>query len=88
VNVFGELRFSLTTHIINRWRQRIDEHATYEGISIAIKEIAEKGSKYSVDEKHYRICYNGICVVFMKLSPLHALAKTVYEREESTLSAV
>lgn len=90
VNVLGETRdkFSITTHLIKRWRERVNSLATYDEITLAVKEIVEHGNKYPVDDKHYRICHNGFCVIFMKLSPLHSLAKTVYERDETTLSAV
>jgi hypothetical protein len=88
VNVLGETtKFSVTTHLIYRWRERIG-NGSYDEISSAVKEIVKNGTKYPVDDCHYRICYEGVCVIFMQLSPLHALAKTVYLREENTLSAV
>jgi hypothetical protein len=90
VNVLGEtsIKYSITTHFIERWRQRVNPHSSYDQIHEGIKSIIKYGNRYEIDDNHYRICHAGFCVVFMKLSPLHSLAKTVYEREESTLSAV
>jgi hypothetical protein len=88
VNVLGEtVKFSVTTHLIKRWRERVG-NGSYDEITSAVKDIVKKGTKYTVDDCHYRICHGGLCVIFMQLSPLHALAKTVYERDETTLSAV
>lgn len=87
MNIFGtnvEERYSLTSHIIERWRKRIG-YASYDEIKLAINTIVNNGTSYPIDENHYRICYNGICVVFMKLSPLHSLAKTVYKKDEDDL---
>jgi hypothetical protein len=86
VNILGnnELkeRYSLTSHIVKRWRQRIEKNITYDEIREKVDEIIDNGIKRTVDDKHYRICYKDICVVFMKLSPLHSLAKTVYIKSE------
>ena len=81
-------RLSITTHFIQRWQQRIDPSATGDVIRRTVNEIIKNGNKYYVDESHYRMCYNGICIILMQLSPLHSLAKTVYVRDEETLSAV
>lgn len=83
----ADFRLSTTTHLVKRWRERIDPSATAELVRENINEIIKNGNKYHVDDLHYRMCYNGICVIFMILSPLHSLAKTVYLRDEETLSA-
>lgn len=78
----------MTTHFIRRWKERIDSSATGIEIREKVNEIIEKGNKYPIDGSHYRMCYDGICVILMRLSPLHSLAKTAYIRDESTLSAI
>jgi hypothetical protein len=88
VSIFGnsevEEKYSLTSHIISRWRKRIGD-GNHKKIKFEIHNIINNGIKFPIDESHYRICYNGICVVFMKLSPLHSLAKTVYKKDENEL---
>jgi hypothetical protein len=91
VNIFGnsniEDRNSLSSHFVKRWRDRIG-YATYDEIKTKVHNIVNNGTKYPIDNMHYRICYEGICVVFLKLSPLHSLAKTVYHKDEEDLSAI
>lgn len=81
-------RLSITNHFVKRWKERIDPSATGEMIRDNVNEILTKGNKYPIDESHYRMCYNGICIILMRLSPLHSLAKTAYVRDEETLSAI
>lgn len=90
MNLLGEAeeRYSYTSHFVQRWRQRIDPYANNEKLREQVDNVIKNGDKYLIDDKHYRICYNSTCIIFMQLSPLHSLAKTVYERNESTLSAV
>jgi hypothetical protein len=67
--------------MVKRWRDRVGG-ASREEIERHVKQIAKNGTKYELEEEnHYRACYNGICVVFLELSPLHSLAKTVYDRD-------
>jgi hypothetical protein len=90
VNVLGEVeeKISFTNHFNKRWRQRINPNMNNMTIREKVNEIIEKGIKYNIDNLHYRICYDGICIVLMQLSPLHSLAKTVYERDNSTLTTL
>jgi hypothetical protein len=81
-------RLSITTHFIKRWKERIDPSATGELIRECVDLIIKVGNKYPIDELHYRMCYGGVCVVLMRLSPLHSLAKTAYMRDEESLSAI
>lgn len=88
MTVLGETtKFSVTTHLIKRWRERVG-NGSYDEITSAVEELVKKGIKYPIDDCHYRICYDGICVIFIRLSPLHALAKTVYERDGITMGAI
>lgn len=47
-----------------------------------IDKIIKLGTKYDIDRDHFKICYDGKCIVFMQLSPLHCLAKTVYLKDD------
>lgn len=82
-----KIRISYTTHFWKRWRERIGKYASSSEIREMIEDITEIGISTPIDDLHYRICYGGICIIFMRLSPLHSLAKTVYEREDE-LSAI
>lgn len=83
----ADIRYSFTSHFTSRWRERVDPYSSIENIKFNVGEIVKLGNRYPVDNIHYRICFNGLCIVFMQLSPLHSLAKTVYLRDESTLGA-
>jgi hypothetical protein len=91
VDVLGDSniseKYSITGHLINRWNERISTANAGE-IRVRINNIISKGNKYPIDNDHYRICYEGMCIVFMKLSPLHSLAKTVYLKDEEELGAI
>lgn len=72
--------------MVNRWNQRLGEHTNQE-IKDIVNRIVKNGEKTKIDSLHYRICYDGICIIFMNLEN-HSLAKTVYYREESPRSAI
>lgn len=51
-----------------------------------IDKIIKYGTKIPIDRDHFKICYDEKCVVFMELSPLHCLAKTVYHKQEDEVA--
>jgi hypothetical protein len=77
----------LTSHVYKRWLQRIG-YKSNVAIRSNINTIINNGTKYKISDNTYRICYQNICVVFMELSLLHALALTVYIKDEQELSAI